>query len=83
MTTTTSLLDALSTIFREVFDDESIELRPETESADIADWDSVAQVKLVLAIEERFGIQFTTEEVGGTATVARFLQALAKRGIAE
>ena len=44
----------LQNIFREVFDDDAIVVVPETGGKDIDGWDSVAQVKLVLAIEEQF-----------------------------
>ncbi|MCE5306264.1 MAG: acyl carrier protein [Acidobacteriales bacterium] len=73
-----SAINQLSSIFQEVFDDPALVLRPETSPKDIADWDSVAQVKLVLAIEETFGIRFSTEEVTGLHCVGDFVAALRK-----
>lgn len=70
----------LQNLFREVFDDESLVLAPETSRADIEGWDSVAQVQLVLAIEEAFGIQFTETEVSGISAFGEFLDAIQKRG---
>jgi acyl carrier protein len=53
----------LTPIFREVFDDDSIVLTPETTAADIADWDSVAHIGLIVAIEQRLGIRFKSSEL--------------------
>ena len=53
----------LTEIFREVFDDDSIVLTPETTAADIRDWDSAAHVNLVVAIETRMKIRFKTFEL--------------------
>lgn len=69
-------LAAIQNIFREVFDDESLTLDRNSSSADIEGWDSVAQVKLVLAIEEHFGLQLSTEEVSSIRSVGGFLDAI-------
>ena len=53
----------LTEIFREVFDDDSIVLTPQTTAADIRDWDSAAHVNLVVAIESRLKIRFKTFEL--------------------
>ena len=63
----------LNSVFREVFDDPLLVVHPDTSPADIADWDSVAQVKLVLTIEESFGVRFTTEQVSSLHCVADFV----------
>ena len=53
----------LTAIFRDVFDDETIVLTPETTAADIADWDSAAHVGLTVAIEEKMKIKFKSSEL--------------------
>ncbi len=53
----------LTEIFREVFDDDSIVLKPETTAADIEDWDSVAHIGLIVAVEERLKIKFKSSEL--------------------
>ena len=69
----------INSIFREIFDDPALLIQPETSPRDIADWDSVAQVKLVLAIEDAFAVRFTTEEVSGFHCVGDLIEALNKR----
>ena len=53
----------LTSIFREVFDDDSIVLTPDTTAADIRDWDSAAHVGLIVSIEERMRVKFKSSEL--------------------
>jgi acyl carrier protein len=48
-------------IFREIFDDDEMDISDDFSRGDIEDWDSVAHVKLVLALEEEFGIRLTID----------------------
>jgi acyl carrier protein len=70
------ILTRLRRIFRETFDDETLEVTASTGPDGLEGWDSVAQVKLVLAMEEEFGIRFDTEEVSGLKTVGEFASAI-------
>jgi acyl carrier protein len=63
----------LQHIFREVFDDATLQLSPELAMANCPDWDSVATVQLVLATEAEFGLRFTTDEVAQVRSVADLL----------
>ena len=46
-------------------------------------WDSVAGIDLTLAIEDEFGVTFTTKEIVAMRSVARVKQILSVRGIAD
>ncbi len=48
----------LNSVFRDVFDDDSLEISEATTADDIDDWDSLAQISLIAAIESEFGIRF-------------------------
>lgn len=63
----------LNKIFRNNFDDESIELTDYTSSADIEDWDSLEQINLVVAIQEDFQIKFNIEEVNDIKNVGEMV----------
>jgi acyl carrier protein len=69
-------LFVLQDMFRQVFDDDGLVVTEETSRRDIADWDSVAHVKLVLSLEEEFGIRFNEDEVSSVQTVGDFLAAI-------
>lgn len=79
-----SALVQINSIFQEVFDDPQLRVGVDTSSADLSDWDSVAQVKLVLAVEEAFAIRFTSDELSSIHTVGDFMNAVAgQKGLAE
>jgi len=56
------IFEKLTGIFRDNFDDESIELADETTADDIEDWDSLEQINLLSRIEKVFGITFDIKE---------------------
>ena len=59
------ILKKLEVIFRDIFDDEDIVLTNETTANDIEDWDSLAQINLIVAIRREFQINFDLEEDRG------------------
>jgi len=63
----------LNEIFRGVFEDNSIELTPETTASDIEGWDSVAHVDLIVSIETRLKIKFKTSELGSLHNVGQLV----------
>jgi acyl carrier protein len=54
----------LSSIFEEVFDDDSIVLTPNLSAKDVDGWDSLAHIRLIFTIEKAFKIKFSTSEIG-------------------
>lgn len=50
-------LEELQTIFREVFDDPEVVIRPEMTAQDIYGWDSLSNMTLMIAIELKFGLK--------------------------
>ena len=69
-------LFALQETFRQVFDDDGLVVTPDTSRLDLAEWDSVAHVKLILSLEEEFGIRFSEDEVTSLQTVGDLLAAI-------
>jgi len=63
MMTREEVLDKLNEIFRDVFDDDSIEVCDSTTSADIEGWDSLEHINLVLAVEQEFDFKFEMGQV--------------------
>jgi acyl carrier protein len=60
--TDADILQGLTGIFRQIFDDDTIVLTPETTAADIAEWDSFNHINIIVAVEEHFKIKFQTAE---------------------
>jgi acyl carrier protein len=58
-----SAKEQLNEIFRQVFDDDTIEIAPEMTANDIDGWDSLSHINLITAVEVNFGIRFTQREL--------------------
>lgn len=71
-----SILEKIQPIFRDIFDDESLIVTEETVAADVEDWDSFAQMQIVMGIESMFGIKFSTDEVTEFKNVGDVLNAI-------
>jgi acyl carrier protein len=62
-------MDALTDVFRQVFDDPGITLTPHTTADDVDGWDSLSHVNLILAVENRFNVRFKQKEILGFKNV--------------
>ncbi|WP_226689843.1 acyl carrier protein [Ruegeria arenilitoris] len=70
----------LTSVFRDVFEDDEITLTPETTAEDIEDWDSLTNIQLLIAIEKAFsGLEFSTGEVANLQNVGDLVSAITKR----
>jgi acyl carrier protein len=54
----------LTEIFKDVFDEDSIEVTPELSAKDVDGWDSLTHIRLILTVEKVFKIKFSTSEIG-------------------
>ena len=57
------IYEQLNEVFRDVFDDDTIEVNDQTTSRDIEDWDSLEHINLIAAIETQFVMKFTMGQV--------------------
>ncbi len=72
------ILARLQRVFRQVFDDESIILKPETTASDIPDWDSLNQIKIILECEREFKIRLRPREINALENVDEMVEHLVK-----
>jgi acyl carrier protein len=63
------LFGKLQEIFRDVFDDETIEITDSTNSSDIDDWDSINHINLVVAIENEIHLKFSFDDLASLKNV--------------
>lgn len=66
--------ERLQEIFRDVFDEEDLEIREDMSAKDIDDWDSLAQINLIVAIEKEFGVKFNLEEISELKNIGEMLE---------
>jgi acyl carrier protein len=66
----------LTSIFQDVFDDDSIVLNVKMAADEVDDWDSLGHIRLVVAVESHFKIKFTTAEINSWANVGEFFNSI-------
>ena len=57
------IVEKLTNVFHEVFNDNSIVLRDEMTAADVENWDSLTHMLMITKVEEVFGIKFKLKEL--------------------
>ncbi|MBL4930559.1 acyl carrier protein [Clostridium paridis] len=73
------ILEKVQEIFRDCFDDESLILSWDTNSDDIEDWDSLAQVNIIVSLEKVFSIKFSVDEIIKLQSVGDIVDTIAKK----
>ena len=69
----------LTAVFREVFDEDELNLTPQTTADDVDGWDSLAHIRLVLAVSKAFGVKFSASEIGNLKNVGEFAELIEKK----
>ena len=59
----------MTTIFRDVFEDDLIQVTPQLTADDVDGWDSLNHIRLMLAVQKKFGVKFSASEVGKLGNV--------------
>jgi acyl carrier protein len=77
-----TLHERLENVFRQVLDNDDIELGDQTTAADIEGWDSLMHITLMFTIENEFGVQFNAEDFGQIENVGELKRSLELRGVA-
>jgi len=57
------IINELNLIFEDIIDEGKVSLSNLTTSKDIDSWDSLTNIQLVVAIEKKYNIKFTSEEI--------------------
>lgn len=70
----------LTSVFRDVFDDEEITLNEETTAEDIEDWDSFEHINLVVAVEEEFSFKIPMGKVVTMKNVGEMVDIILELG---
>jgi len=69
----------LQAVFREFFNDDSLELLDGMTFSDIRGWDSLAHMNLINALEAEFGLKFSVRELMKMKNVGTIRQVLAAK----
>ena len=74
MKSSQDVMNSCNEIFRTVFSDPELSISAATSASDISDWDSLAQIRLLMAMEQTFEIQFSLDEVEDLQNVSEIVE---------
>jgi acyl carrier protein len=69
----------VTNIFKDVLDNDDIILTDDTTAKDVDDWDSLNHIQLVVAIEKKFKIRFTSNEIHSWNNVGELISSIAAK----
>ena len=78
--TKNEIYERLTVVFRDVFDDEALEISDTTTAEDIEEWDSIEHITLISAVENEFKVRFKMGEVSGMKNVGEMVKIIEERG---
>jgi len=70
------ILKKLENIFHLIFDDEQIKLSYGTTALDIEEWDSLNQIKIILACEKEFLVKLNPREINNFSNIKEMVEHL-------
>lgn len=74
-------IDQLTDICRRVFEEPDLVLKPELTAREIGGWTSLAQLNLLIEIEDEFGVVLELEEIAEIENVGGIVEAIKARGV--
>lgn len=77
--TDSGILTEINSLVREVFLRDDITLTMESTAADVDGWDSFRHVEIMLAVEIRFSIRFSSSELDAMQTIDDLVRAISRR----
>jgi acyl carrier protein len=71
--------ERLNKVFRDIFDDDSIEVSEKMTARDIPDWDSLVHITLIVAVEKEFNVRFNAGDIGKLENVGGMIDLISAR----
>ena len=69
----------LTEIFHDLFGDDTLVLSPQMTAKEVAGWDTIKHISLIVAIEERFHIKWKTSEIDSLRNVGDLQRTIAAK----
>jgi acyl carrier protein len=66
-------------VMEDVFDLDELHYRDDLSAADIDEWDSLTNIRFVVAVEKKFGVRFSNGEIAGLQNVGEMVDLLKTR----
>ena len=76
-----AILEQVNAVFVDTLDNEDVVVDETTTASDVDEWDSLTHIQLVVAIEKKFAIRFTSKEIQSWANVGEMIDCIQQKGI--
>lgn len=73
------ILRDVTEIMGDVFDADDLEISLDTSAEDIEEWDSLSHIRLIVAIERKFGFKFKNSEIESLRNVGELVNVIATK----
>lgn len=73
------ILGKVQDVVRDQLDDDEVIINSQTIASSVEGWDSLAHVRIMIAIEEEFGFQFQTFEINSLQNVGELVGLIKSR----
>ncbi len=70
------IYQGITSTFHDIFDDDSIVAVSEMVADDVDGWDSLAHIRIIVALEKSFGISFTAAEASSFENVGQVVSSI-------
>jgi acyl carrier protein len=77
--TDAEILTDVTAVLRDVFDRPELVITAESDAQTVAGWDSMKQVMILMAVEEKFDITLTTRDMARLKNVGDLVAAVAAK----
>lgn len=75
-----NVYERLNRVFRDVLDDDSIELHDDTVAGDVEGWDSFEHINLIVAVEEEFSFKIPMGKTVSMKNVGEMVDIILESG---
>lgn len=75
----TEVIFGMNEVFKSVLENDDIIIEAATTANEVEDWDSLNHIILVVGIEKKFGIKFTSDEIHKFSNVGEMANAILKK----
>lgn len=73
------IIEKIKPIFKSIFDDKDLEINENSNSDNVDGWDSLNHILLVVEIEKKLNIRFSSGEISSFDNVGEMCEAISKK----